>query len=96
MWRLLTDRELRALKLAEEKCKLEPTYPMWVRCNRCYRERFDARTEKSMLEHLQSMYVSDVPLLIRSLHDVLTFLYNQGTISRNPSSAKTSTITLSK
>ncbi|KAM5531188.1 hypothetical protein V8D89_015158 [Ganoderma adspersum] len=63
LWRLLTDRELRALKLAEEKCKLEPTYPLWVRCNKCFRERFDARTEKSMIEHLQSVHDISEPVL---------------------------------
>ncbi|PIL26373.1 hypothetical protein GSI_12129 [Ganoderma sinense ZZ0214-1] len=63
VWRMLTDRELRALKLAEEKCKLEPTYPLWIRCNECRRDRFEARTEKSMMEHLESVHDIKKPVL---------------------------------
>nr|VWP02073.1 bZIP transcription factor hapX (Iron acquisition regulator hapX) [Ganoderma boninense] len=62
-WRLLTDRELRALKLAEEKCKLESTYPLWVRCNKCLDERFETKTEKAMMEHLQSVHDISKPVL---------------------------------
>ncbi|KAI1782814.1 hypothetical protein LXA43DRAFT_1137719 [Ganoderma leucocontextum] len=62
-WRLLTDRELRALKLAEEKCELEPSYPQWVRCNQCLGQRFDARSEKSMMEHLRSVHDLSEPVL---------------------------------
>ena len=51
------------MKLAEEKCKLESTYPLWVRCNKCLTERFEAKTEMSMMEHLQSVYVSCMPAL---------------------------------